>query len=396
MSGVEQRLRQAWELRRAGRLDEAEAAALAASKQKPPHPLAFHFLGVVRIDLGRFSEAVWALGRALKLAPELDGAWADLGIAHHRQGHFAEAETAYRRAAQINPAQGLYPGYLGALMLDLNKPSEAKACLLRALELQPGDAHGWFNLGRAFEILGEKTNAQSAFLRCRALDQNDSCGAGLKLAQLGAAPLPSRTPPEAVRHFYAARAANWEKDKGETGAYGGLDLFRRALAASVSPGGKQDILDAGCGTGLSGVALRPLARSLTGLDLSPAMLRLAKARGLYDRLIEDDLMTFLAAGEMFDLIAAAAVLLHFGDLAPVLARMKGALKTDGRIAFTVLTHEGSGAILDETSFFRHGRDHVEASLAGAGFAPLLIEEGVHEFHDGQPVMGLAVAAAPTK
>ena len=105
-------------------------------------------------------------------------------------------------------------------------------------------------------------------------------------------------------------------------------------------------------------------------------------------------MDRLLSRERFDLIGLAAVLVHFGNLAPVLAGARQALRENGGLAFTVLTHAGSGVVLDETSFFRHGQDHVEEALRQAGFTPLLIEEGVHEVHDGQPVMGLAVGARP--
>ena len=41
------------------------------------------------------------------------------------------------------------------------------------------------------------------------------------------------------------------------------------------------IADAGCGTGLCGEFLRPRAKRLVGIDLSPGMLARARARGKY-------------------------------------------------------------------------------------------------------------------
>ena len=67
-----------------------------------------------------------------------------------------------------------------------------------------------------------------------------------------------------------------------------------------------DILDAGCGTGLCGVLLKPLARSLTGVDLSASMLKKAKQRGIYDRLVEDEITRFLSEHvAAFDVVASA-------------------------------------------------------------------------------------------
>src|SRR3546814_6752733 len=50
-----------------------------------------------------------------------------------------------------------------------------------------------------------------------------------------------------------------------------------------------DILDAGCGTGLCGLLLKPRARKLTGVDLSPGMIEKAQERGVYDELVAAEL-----------------------------------------------------------------------------------------------------------
>jgi len=59
-----------------------------------------------------------------------------------------------------------------------------------------------------------------------------------------------------------------------------------AAGGQVPAGSGLDVLDLGCGTALSGAALRGLARQLTGIDLSPRMLARARERGLYDRLMK--------------------------------------------------------------------------------------------------------------
>jgi predicted TPR repeat methyltransferase len=53
-----------------------------------------------------------------------------------------------------------------------------------------------------------------------------------------------------------------------------------------------DVLDLGCGTGLSGQALRPLARRLTGVDLSPAMIDARRTRTVYDVLTVAEITAF--------------------------------------------------------------------------------------------------------
>ena len=99
------------------------------------------------------------------------------------------------------------------------------------------------------------------------------------------------------------------------------------------------MLDLGCGTGLAGMAFRPLVRRLTGIDLSPAMVARARAKQVYDRLDTDDLVQFLAAeqsnGGVYDLVVAADVFVYLFDLAPVATAVAKVLRPDGLFAFTV-------------------------------------------------------------
>ena len=111
-------------------------------------------------------------------------------------------------------------------------------------------------------------------------------------------------------------------------------LGSRAVHAPVARA-----LDAGCGTGLVGVRLRPLASHLTGVDLSSKMIERARARdGVYDALERSELVAFLRAvkpSERYALIACADVLNYLADLADVLAAAAAALEAGGLLAFTL-------------------------------------------------------------
>src|SRR6185295_18689835 len=91
----------------------------------------------------------------------------------------------------------------------------------------------------------------------------------------------------------------------------------RLLAAALVASGRRyaHALDLGCGTGLAAPELRPLADRMTGVDLSANMLAQARARGLYDTLLQADALEFLAAREdSFDLVLAADVFIYVGAL----------------------------------------------------------------------------------
>ena len=134
------------------------------------------------------------------------------------------------------------------------------------------------------------------------------------------------------------------------------------------------VLDLGCGTGLAGPLFRDLASRLVGVDLSPAMLAKARARGTYDELYESDMVTFVerqAAGS-YDLAIASDAFCYVGELGPVLRACHGALAEAGHLAFTVETAanaaHGSYRLHPTTGRFSHSREYVQRLAGETGFA----------------------------
>ena len=66
----------------------------------------------------------------------------------------------------------------------------------------------------------------------------------------------------------------------------------RNLAGDV----KGTIVDLGCGSGLVGEALKTPQNKIIGVDLSPEMLKLAQSKNAYDRLVSQDIISFLQTG----------------------------------------------------------------------------------------------------
>ncbi len=119
-------------------------------------------------------------------------------------------------------------------------------------------------------------------------------------------------------------------------SYGRFDAERaqpsRDLIARIPLEQPHRIVDLGCGTGLSTLALReafPRA-SLLGIDLSPDMLAAAAKRVAKARFVEGDAALFDAAG--FDLVFANAVFHWIPNHLEVIARFAAALPEGGALA----------------------------------------------------------------
>jgi predicted TPR repeat methyltransferase len=178
--------------------------------------------------------------------------------------------------------------------------------------------------------------------------------------------------------------------------YRAPELVAAALAKALGPPAKTlDGLDAGCGTGLCGPYLAPYCRRLVGVDLSTAMLRHARTRGVYDELVTAELTAYLEEHRSsFDLIASADTILYFGALERVLGAAAGALKPGGLLVITLEASMEAGGTyrLNAHGRYSHTASYASATLAAAGLRTLGMEDAVLRKEAGEPVAGFVVSA----
>ncbi|GFE50143.1 hypothetical protein So717_18960 [Roseobacter cerasinus] len=121
--------------------------------------------------------------------------------------------------------------------------------------------------------------------------------------------------PEDTRTLYDAWSASYDAEVRENG-YVTPNRCAEALARSVSDL-TRPVLDFGCGTGLSGLALKLAGfETVDGVDLSPEMLQQARAKRLYRQL---ELCTVEGAlpVEIDDYAAVAAIGVIGAGAAPI-------------------------------------------------------------------------------
>jgi predicted TPR repeat methyltransferase len=273
--------------------------------------------------------------------------------------------------------------------------------LTQTVELAPGFATAWFALGAIRDRLGDRTGAIAAFEKARDADPEDYHGARLQLARLGAGDAAPAMTETYVRRLFDQYAARYDTALTQHLAYRGPAILRAAVEDVVSTAGQpmrfDSMLDLGCGTGLAGEAFRPFVERLVGVDLSPAMIAQAAAKGFYDRLASADLRSFLddeaAKADRYHLVVAADVFVYVNDLAPIFAGIFRVLAPDGLLAFTVETHSGSGVKLQPTLRYAHSEEYLRAALGSAGLSVLRLDPCAVRTEKGEPVAGLLAVAA---
>ena len=121
----------------------------------------------------------------------------------------------------------------------------------------------------------------------------------------------------------------------------------------------QNTLDLGCGTGLSGQAFKPICHRLSGVDLSPKMLKLAKEKNIYDVLKNDNINQFLDnTNEHYDLFIAADVLIYVGDLESIFTKIRNCANKQAYFIFTTEHTDKSDYHLQTSDRFAHSCDYV--------------------------------------
>jgi len=281
--------------------------------------------------------------------------------------------------------------------LEKGDATAAADILLQVVEAAPGFATAWFALATIREQSGDHAGAVAAFQAASEADREDYHGARLHLARLGASESTPAMTATYVRRLFDQHAPDFEQSLLERLEYRGPAVLIEALKATGAPLRFGSVLDLGCGTGLAGAAIRPFCDWLVGMDLSPAMIEHARAKGIYDRLVAGELLEFLAAesGAQHHLVLAADVFVYCGDLAPVAAAASRVLTPNGLFAFTVETHDGPGIQLQPTLRYAHSVEHLESAIAAAGLKIVHLGAASTRKERGDWVSSLvAVAMAP--
>lgn len=323
-----------------------------------------------------------------------------LGRALAAAGRAAAALESLREAAALAPGDGDLIRDLATLYIECGDPLAAAEALAPFTGPACDDGASLSALARAWAALGERDKALKALTRAEALGAAgiDELRAALTAGEADAAP------PDAayVRALFDRYAERFDKELVEKLAYRGPQLVAAAAARALP--GRRDlrVLDLGCGTGLAGVTLRPLAAELHGVDLSSGMVTQARKRGVYDGLMIGGLVeTLQDSPAAWDLLAAADVLMYLGGLEPAFAAAAAALRPGGALVFTVeaMTHEeiaGAGPhapYLRPSRRYAHAPEYLRDALASAGLTLMFIESAVLRMDRRQPVVGWVAAAA---
>jgi predicted TPR repeat methyltransferase len=258
----------------------------------------------------------------------------------------------------------------------------------RALAEQPDSPMLRHMLADALRARGDKAEAIELYRSCLNVPEAAET-ARFCLASLGVLPPPESMPAPMVAALFDRSAASFDNTLVHGLKYQGPGIVAQAIDRVLGPEARDlEILDIGCGTGLCGAILRPLARRLDGIDISAEMLQQAAAKGYYHRLRRGEICAALAdRSSTYDLVVAADVVAYLGDVAPLFAAVAGVLRPQRHFIFTTERAVSGTYELHSGARYRQSDHYVAATAARAGLEVTRRDDCVIRFEQGQPVAG---------
>jgi predicted TPR repeat methyltransferase len=374
---------------------EALASFEKALAINPRDPAALNNRGNVLTTLARYRDAVSDFDKAIALQPDSACAFSNKANCLYLWGQHEEALASYDKVLALEPESAdACLGRGNIFNYRLRRPADALAAYDKALTIKPDLAEAWLGRGEALESLQRPQEAIAAYRQALASGSQAEV-IQFALGVLGAEAAPVIAPKQYVTKLFDDYAGNFDDHLVGKLKYRTPASLSDAVAR-FAPSGNLDILDLGCGTGLAGTRFRPLARSLTGVDLSAKMLEAARQRQIYDNLVCSDLIEFLQAqGRNFDLAVAADVFVYLGDLSAVFRGVRGALREGGIFGFSVEASEDQDFVLRGTRRYAHSMTYIRRLAEDHGFVLESIEPHVIRQQGGIDVAGhLAVLRCP--
>lgn len=392
----------------AGDAASAEARFEASLALLPERASTLANLGTVRLALDKTEAALHALERSLALDAAQPDAWCQRGLALARLHRLADSVASFERALALDEHYRPALFHLGCMLNESRRHAQALQAFERLLALDADSGAAWFRHGQTLQALGRPAPALASYERALALDAAQpqawiNRGGILResgraaeaaaayrsaLAHGGDAEMiafclaavepgraaPAAPPRDHVQGLFDDYAQQFDAHLVQALHYRGHEALVDELRQAAGERWFGRALDLGCGTGLVGELLRTRATRIDGVDLAAGMLDAARVKGIYDRLVQADVATFLATtDDCYDLVAAADVFTYLGALDAVFAGVARVLLPGGLFAFCCEVADDDGAadvVLRASLRFAHSRAYLERLAREHGFAVL--------------------------
>jgi len=258
----------------------------------------------------------------------------------------------------------------------------------KALAVEADNLDAIWGIAECYAALEERDEAAGWYQRYLDIEPDEPEALHM-LSAMGVAEAPERASDGYVATLFDRFAPDFDNQlTGELDYQAPTILAEAAKEHFPRADGDLDILDLGCGTGLSGVAIKDLGKRIDGVDLSGEMLKLARKRRVYKTLSKSELVAYLTkTRRAYDLVIAADVFVYFGLLHELFASVIAVLNPGGMMIFSLEALDGPDFELTASGRYAHGRAYVRSVASAAGFSERSVSNETLRTEYGEPVRG---------
>lgn len=345
-------------LRGQGKLKEAIAVYNNITQINPDFADAYSNRGNALKELLILDEALENYQKAIQLNPKNAVVFVNYGQALQSLGRLDEALDNYEKSIQLNSDYVVAYLNKGNALRALGKSDEALESYGKALRLKPDYIEAYNNRGIVFQDLGKFDDALKDYKKI--LDLNPGHLPTQHIVNSLRGHDTKSAPKEYVEAFFDSYANDFEHNLVERLGYKMPTSLKEALIdRKLAPKKFNKAVDLGCGTGLVGIEFRDLVDTFVGIDLSIEMLRKAKEKNIYDKLVTDELVSGLnKTNTNFDLFISADVFVYVGDLIALFEAVARYANSGALFIFSTEHMPGNQYKLQKTGRFAHSKDYI--------------------------------------
>ena len=165
---IDEKFQQAVAFHQTDQLAQAERMCKQILRYNSQNAEAFHFLGIIACQTGKYPVAVDLIIHAIEIDSKQSPFYYSLANALRKQGKFMEAIEAYQQAIRIQPNHADAYNNLGTIFINQNRIDGAIEAYQQAIQIQPNQGEAYYNLGNALhrqEKLEEAIEAYQQAIR---------------------------------------------------------------------------------------------------------------------------------------------------------------------------------------------------------------------------------------
>ncbi len=334
---------------RQGDIQSAWDISVKLVSMSPDHVIALHTAARTSWETGRRGMALDFQKRLVQIEPE-NSEFQEMLII--MMSYFTDVEALIEACKSAVGNCGEVPSILKAWGLaenHLGNYPESLAVFERALKSHPDDTEIHRNMSIPLVEMGKGEESVQAYSRWVKPLEKIQVDVGREM----------------VKSLYDGEAAGYD-DNALQQAFSEkmAGLMWEVLGSSSG----LSLLDAGCGTGALAEKMKAAFRFMAGIDISPAMLEEARAKDIYDELIEGELVGVMANDtRTYDAVVSCCVLYHMAGLGPYFREASRLLAPGGHLFISV---DPAGDAMDigvtEEGEYAHSRKYLRRLAAEFG------------------------------